>query len=114
MEQVAASGPIAREEDDLMAIYYLLQSANFHPEHAAVIAGAFEDVCRDLGLAKRKDLLRDMVAHAILECASDVYWPRDGLMAVMNRRFSAATALWSKAQLSRAEECAADHLSCNF
>jgi hypothetical protein len=53
----------------VMAIYRLLQGTAFQPEHIAVMAAAFEDVCRDLRLAEREDPLRDIVARAIIDCA---------------------------------------------
>ena len=52
-----------------MAIYRLLQNTAFGPEHIAVMTEAFEDVCRELGLAEREDPLRDIVARAIIDCA---------------------------------------------
>jgi hypothetical protein len=52
-----------------MAIYRALQHASFDPEHITVMASAFEDVCRELGLAARDDPLRDIVAKAIVRCA---------------------------------------------
>jgi hypothetical protein len=52
-----------------MAIYRLLQNSAFDPVHISLMSAAFEDVCRDLLLAKRDDPLRDVVAKAIIECA---------------------------------------------
>jgi hypothetical protein len=52
-----------------MPIYRLLQGSAFEPEQVKVMTAAFEDVCRELGLAEREDPLRDMVAKAIVECA---------------------------------------------
>jgi hypothetical protein len=52
-----------------MPIYRLLREQAFDPEHIQIMTAAFEDVCRDLGLAPREDPLRDIVARAILECA---------------------------------------------
>jgi hypothetical protein len=52
-----------------MAIYRLLQNSAFEPDHIAVMTEAFEDVCKELGLAERGDPLRDLVARAIIDCA---------------------------------------------
>ena len=52
-----------------MPIYRLLQNTDFHPDHIVAMTAAFEEVCRDLGLAERADALRDIVARAIIECA---------------------------------------------
>lgn len=52
-----------------MPIYRLLQNSAFGPEHVKILTTAFDDVCRDLGLAAREDALRDIVARAIIECA---------------------------------------------
>jgi hypothetical protein len=55
--------------ENIMPIYSLLREGSFDPEHIQIIAAAFEDVCRDLGLAPREDPLRDIVARAIIDCA---------------------------------------------
>jgi hypothetical protein len=52
-----------------MPIYSLIKREAFEPEHIQVIAAAFEEVCRDFGLAPREDPLRDLVARVIIECA---------------------------------------------
>ena len=52
-----------------MPIYRLLQNSPFEQHHIVVMTAAFEDVCRELGLAKREDAFRDMVAKAIIKCA---------------------------------------------
>jgi hypothetical protein len=52
-----------------MAIYRLLQNSAFGPDHIAVITEAFEDVCKELGLAEPGDPLRDLIARAIIDCA---------------------------------------------
>jgi hypothetical protein len=52
-----------------MPIYRRLHDVAFEPEHIKVMIDAFEDVCRQLGLAKREDPKRDIVAKAIIECA---------------------------------------------
>ena len=52
-----------------MPIYKLIEREAFEPEYIEVIAAAFEEVCRDLGLATREDPLRDIVARAIIKCA---------------------------------------------
>jgi hypothetical protein len=52
-----------------MPIYRLIKREAFAPEHVEVITAAFEEVCRELGLAQREDPLRDIVARAIIKCA---------------------------------------------
>ena len=52
-----------------MTYYRMLEEAVFEPEHLQVVGSVFEDVCSELGLAKRDDLLRDIVAKAIIDCA---------------------------------------------
>jgi hypothetical protein len=52
-----------------MPIYRLIEREAFEPDHIEVITAAFEDVCRELGLAAREDPLRDIVAQAIIKCA---------------------------------------------
>jgi hypothetical protein len=52
-----------------MPIYRLLQNSALDPEHINLMTSAFEDICRELGLAAREDALRDIVAKTIIECA---------------------------------------------
>jgi hypothetical protein len=52
-----------------MPIYRLIEREAFEPEHIQAITAAFEEVCRELGLAAREDPLRDIVARAIIKCA---------------------------------------------
>jgi hypothetical protein len=52
-----------------MPIYRLLQGSAFSPEVIELMTTAFENTCRELGLAKREDALRDVVARAIIACA---------------------------------------------
>jgi hypothetical protein len=51
-----------------MPIYRLLQNTTFEPDQIAAMTAAFEEVCRELGLAQREDALRDLVAKAIIDC----------------------------------------------
>ena len=53
-----------------MPIYRLLQNTTFEPRQIAAMTTAFEEICRELGLAKRDDPLRDLVAKAIIDCAN--------------------------------------------
>ena len=39
------------------------------PHHIELMSSAFEDVSKQLGLGRREDAIRDIVAKAILECA---------------------------------------------
>jgi hypothetical protein len=52
-----------------MRIYHLFRGAPFDAEHIELISSAFEDVSQQLGLGRREDAIRDIVARAILECA---------------------------------------------
>jgi hypothetical protein len=52
-----------------MRIYRLFRDAPFDAEHIELMTSAFEDVSRQLGLERREDAIRDIVARAILECA---------------------------------------------
>lgn len=50
-------------------LYRLLQNSAFEPDHIEAMAAAFEDACRELGLAERTDVLRDTVALKVIELA---------------------------------------------
>jgi hypothetical protein len=50
-------------------LYRLLQNSAFEPAAIEAMSAAFEDVCRDLGLAERTDPLRDLVAKKVIEFA---------------------------------------------
>ena len=50
-------------------LYRLLQDCAFEPAAIDAMSGAFEDVCRKLGLAELSDPLRDMVAKKVIEFA---------------------------------------------
>ena len=52
-----------------MPIHRLLRNTSFDPEAVAMIAAAFEDVCRSLGLAERTDPLTELVAKTVIEIA---------------------------------------------
>lgn len=52
-----------------MSIYRLLQHSAFEPEFITIITGAYEDACRELGLAGPTDARRDTVAKKIIEAA---------------------------------------------
>jgi hypothetical protein len=52
-----------------MRIYHLFQDSPFDAEYIKLMSSAFEDVSRQLGLGRREDAIRDIVANAILECA---------------------------------------------
>jgi hypothetical protein len=51
-----------------MPIDRLLRQRAFQPEQVSAMKAAFEDVCRELGLAQRDDALRELVAKAVIEC----------------------------------------------
>ena len=50
-------------------IYRLLRTTTFDSDTVELLATAFEDVCRELGLAERTDPLRDTVARKVIEIA---------------------------------------------
>jgi hypothetical protein len=50
-------------------IYRLLQNSAFDPDTVKLLATAFDEACRALGLAERTDPLRDTVARKIIEIA---------------------------------------------
>lgn len=52
-----------------MPIYQLLQKTSFDADTVKCLAEAFENVCRELGLAERNDPLRDTVARKVIELA---------------------------------------------
>lgn len=52
-----------------MPLIRLLQHSAFEPEMIAVMSAAFEQACRELGLAATEDPLREIVARKIIECA---------------------------------------------
>jgi len=52
-----------------MLIYEILKGGVFEPKHIEAMGQAFEAVCSGLGLTKRDDPLRDLVARKVIECA---------------------------------------------
>ena len=52
-----------------MRIYHLFRDAPFDADHIELMSAAFEDVSQQLGLGRREDAIRDIVARAILERA---------------------------------------------
>lgn len=52
-----------------MTIYRLFQNGSFEPEHINLMTTTFDIVCHELGLSRRDDALRDLVAKAIIVCA---------------------------------------------
>jgi hypothetical protein len=52
-----------------MRIYHLFRDAPFDDEDIELMTSAFENVSGQLGLGRREDAIRDIVARAILECA---------------------------------------------
>jgi hypothetical protein len=49
----------------------ILKHTEFEPAALQTMASAFEDVCRELGLAQTEAPLRDLVAEIIIECVQD-------------------------------------------
>jgi len=52
-----------------MAIYRRFLGAPFDSEHVTLMDAVFEELCRELGLARKDDAFRDIIAEAILACA---------------------------------------------
>ena len=52
-----------------MPLLRLLQNSGFEPETIELMSAAFEEACRELGLAQVSDPLRELVARKIIECA---------------------------------------------
>jgi hypothetical protein len=59
------------EQQGLGMVYRILRHTEFEPAALQVMANAFEDVCRELGLAQTEDPLRDLVAEVIIKCVQD-------------------------------------------
>jgi hypothetical protein len=57
------------QQGQRMRIYHLFRDAPFDADHIELMSSAFEDVSKQLGLGRREDAIRDIVATAILECA---------------------------------------------
>ena len=47
-----------------MRIYHLFRDAPFDADHIELMSSAFEDVSQQLGLGRREDAIRDIVARA--------------------------------------------------
>jgi hypothetical protein len=56
-------------ERDPMPLTRLLQNSAFEPDRIEVMSAAFQQACRELGLAETEDPLRELVARKIIECA---------------------------------------------
>ena len=54
-----------------MPIVRLLQNAAFDPTDIEIIAAAFEDACRELGLVERPDPLSELLARKFIEIAQN-------------------------------------------
>ena len=52
-----------------MPLIRLLQNSAFEPERIEVMSAAFEQACRELGLATTEDPQRELLARKIIECA---------------------------------------------
>jgi hypothetical protein len=52
-----------------MSIYRVFANTPFDSNYIDLMSSVFEQVSVELGLAKRDDAIRDLVANAILECA---------------------------------------------
>ena len=52
-------------------VYRIFKHKEFNSEALQYMATAFEDVCRELGLAQTDDALRDLVAEVIIKCCQD-------------------------------------------
>lgn len=52
-----------------MPLIRLLQNSAFEPDRIEIMSAAFQQACRELGLAETEDALREIVARKIIECA---------------------------------------------
>jgi hypothetical protein len=52
-----------------MAIYRLLHQSMFEPADIEAMAEAFEAACFALNVSKQGDVLRDLVAALVIDCA---------------------------------------------
>ena len=52
-----------------MAFYPLFRGMPFDPEYLALMSSVIEEVSQELGLAKREDAFRDLIARAVIDCA---------------------------------------------
>jgi hypothetical protein len=59
----------AEQVDDMMAIYPLFSDQAFGPEKLERMAGAYESVCKTLGLSLTNDMVTQAVAEKIIEYA---------------------------------------------
>ena len=62
-------GYVATWERAPMPLIRLLQNSAFEPDRIEVMSAAFQQACRELGLAETEDPLRELVARKIIECA---------------------------------------------
>jgi hypothetical protein len=52
-----------------MPLIRLLQNCAFEPERIELMSAAFEQACRELGLADTEQPMRETLARKIIECA---------------------------------------------
>ena len=62
-------GFIGISERAPMPLIRLLQNSAFEPDRIELMSAAFQQACRELGLAETEDPLRELVARKIIECA---------------------------------------------
>jgi hypothetical protein len=60
---------IAKSGATVVPLYRLLEKSAYGPEMIEAMSLAFDEACASLGLAKRADPLRELVAHKIIEFA---------------------------------------------
>lgn len=52
-------------------VYRILRRTEFEPAALQAMANAFEEVCRELGIAPTEDPIRDFIAEIIVKCVQD-------------------------------------------
>jgi hypothetical protein len=67
--KTGGSSALSSWQSQPVPLYRLLQDCAFEPAAIDAMSGAFEEVCRKLGLAELSDPLRDMVAKKVIEFA---------------------------------------------
>src|SRR5262249_56519887 len=52
-----------------ISLIRLLQNSAFEPDRIEIMSAAFQQACRELGVADTENRLRELVARKIIECA---------------------------------------------
>ena len=71
-----------------MPIRPYLQGQGFDPDTIRVMGSAFENVCKQLGIADRHDAVTKIVARTVIDMAQRGFRDVDGLTAAVMHEFS--------------------------